>query len=107
VPTSGSERTGYPTQKPVGILKRVVQASSRPGDLVLDFFAGSGTTAAACLALGRRFMMVDNNPVALEVTARRFADVSDLEWIGFEPLASSGQAGQPGSLNHLIRPREH
>lgn len=47
VPTSGREKTGYPTQKPLGILKRIVQASSDPGDLVLDFFAGSGTTGAA------------------------------------------------------------
>ncbi len=52
VPTNGAERTGYPTQKPVGILKRIVAASSPPGGLVLDFFAGSGTTGAACLALG-------------------------------------------------------
>ena len=87
VPTSGPERTGYPTQKPLGILTRIVQASSRPGDLVLDFFAGSGTTGAACLALGRRFVLVDNNPAALEVMARRFVDVPDVEWIGYAPSA--------------------
>jgi D-amino peptidase len=73
VPTNGAEKTGYPTQKPLGILNRIVQASSAPGDLVLDFFAGSGTTGAACLELGRRFLLVDNNPAALEVMARRFA----------------------------------
>jgi site-specific DNA-methyltransferase (adenine-specific) len=80
VPTNGKEKTGYPTQKPLGILRRIVQASSRPGDLVLDFFAGSGTTAVACLELGRRFILVDNNPQAIEVMKRRFADVADIEW---------------------------
>lgn len=85
VPTNGSEKTGYPTQKPLGILKRIVTASSNPGDLVLDFFAGSGTTGAACLALGRRFILVDDNPEALEVMARRFAGVGDITWWGFDP----------------------
>lgn len=85
VPTNSKERTGYPTQKPLGILKRIVQASSRPGDLVLDFFAGSGTTGEACLILGRRFILVDNNPEALEVMARRFSGVPSIEWIGFDP----------------------
>ncbi len=82
VPTNGKEKTGYPTQKPLGILKRIIQASSNPGDLVLDFFAGSGTTGAACLALGRRFILVDNNPQALEVMACRFAGVAEIAWIG-------------------------
>lgn len=85
VPTHGTERTGYPTQKPLAILKRIVQASSCPGNLVLDFFAGSGTTGAACLALGRRFLLVDNNPRAMEVMARRFAGVDQIRWIGHEP----------------------
>jgi site-specific DNA-methyltransferase (adenine-specific) len=85
VPTNSSERTGYPTQKPLGILRRIVAASSNPRDLVLDFFAGSGTTGAACLELGRRFVLIDDNPQALEVMARRFAGVGDIEWIGFDP----------------------
>ena len=85
VPTCGAERTGYPTQKPLAILRRVVAASSRPGDLVLDFFAGSGTTGAACLALGRRFVLVDDNPAALRVMARRFAGVPGIRWHGFSP----------------------
>jgi len=85
VPTNGREKTGYPTQKPLGILKRIVQASSNPGDLVLDFFAGSGTTGEACLALERQFILVDDNRDALEVMARRFEGVSDIEWIGFDP----------------------
>ena len=67
VPTNGKEKTGYPTQKPLAILRRIVAASSNPGDQVLDFFAGSGTTGAVCLELGRRFTLVDNNPQAMEV----------------------------------------
>jgi site-specific DNA-methyltransferase (adenine-specific) len=85
VPTNSRERTGYPTQKPLGVLSRIVAASSNPGDPVLDFFAGSGTTGAACLALGRPFVLVDNNPQALDVMARRFAGVPGIEWVGFEP----------------------
>ena len=91
VPTNGKEKTGYPTQKPLGILKRIVQVSSRPGDLVLDFFAGSGAIGAACLALGRRFMLVDNNPEAMSVMARRFEGVSTIEWVGW----SAPQASRP------------
>ena len=81
VPTNGKEKTGYPTQKPLGILRRIVQASSRPGDLVLDFFAGSGTTAAACVEFGRRFILVDDNPQAIEVMQRRLVGVADIDWI--------------------------
>ena len=72
VPTNGSERTGYPTQKPLGILKRIISASSNPGDLVLDFFAGSGTAGEAALGLGRRFILVDNSPEAIRVMQQRF-----------------------------------
>lgn len=71
VPTTSREKTGYPTQKPLGILKRMVAASSQPGDMVLDFFAGSGTTGAACIELGRRFTLIDNNPQAIEVMRAR------------------------------------
>ena len=78
VPTSGRERTGYPTQKPLGVVSRIVQASSRPGDLVLDFFAGSGTTGVAAYELGRRFILVDNNPQALKVMQQRLAEVENL-----------------------------
>jgi site-specific DNA-methyltransferase (adenine-specific) len=85
VPTNSREKTGYPTQKPLGILTRIVAASSHPGDTVLDFFAGSGTTGAAALALARRFILVDNNPQALEVMARRFATVLGIEWVGYDP----------------------
>ncbi|NBY43977.1 MAG: site-specific DNA-methyltransferase [Micrococcales bacterium] len=74
VSPTGTEKTGYPTQKPLGILRRVIQASSKPGDLVLDFFAGSGTTGAAALELNRKFILIDQNPEAIEVMTERFAN---------------------------------
>ncbi|MFC0247986.1 DNA-methyltransferase [Citricoccus parietis] len=74
VSPTGKEKTGYPTQKPLGLLKRMVAASSRRDDWVLDFFAGSGTLGAAAAALQRRFVLVDQNPEALEVMRRRLAD---------------------------------
>ena len=71
VSPTGREKTGYPTQKPLGVLRRIVQASSRPGDWCLDFFAGSGTLGAACEELGRRYVLVDSNPEAVRVMERR------------------------------------
>jgi site-specific DNA-methyltransferase (adenine-specific) len=73
VPPASAERTGYPTQKPVRLLERIVAASSRPGDLVLDPFAGSGTTGVAAERLGRRWLLVDRNPVAVEIARGRLA----------------------------------
>jgi DNA modification methylase len=91
VPPAGKERTGYPTQKPLGILRRVVQASSPTGGIVADFFAGSGTTGAACLELGRRFLLVDNNLEAVQVMARRFAEASVIEYVGCQPGSPTTQ----------------
>jgi site-specific DNA-methyltransferase (adenine-specific) len=71
VPTSGHEKTGYPTQKPEGIVRRMVAASTRPGDWCLDFFAGSGTLGAVAAALGRRYVLIDSNPQAVEIMRRR------------------------------------
>jgi len=71
VPTAGPERTGYPTQKPVKLLERVIAASSNPGELVADFFCGSGTTGVAARALGRRYLLVDDSPDAISITRRR------------------------------------
>ena len=71
VPTRGAERTGYPTQKPVALLERIIRASSREGDLVADFFCGSGTTGVAAQAWGRRYLLVDDNPTAIEITRKR------------------------------------
>ena len=71
VSPTGNEKTGYPTQKPVGILRRIIQASSKPGDVVLDFFAGSGTTGFVANELGRRFILVDQNPESIQVIKDR------------------------------------
>jgi site-specific DNA-methyltransferase (adenine-specific) len=71
VSPTGKEKTGYPSQKPEGVLRRIVEASSEPGDWVLDFFAGSGTTGAVARALGRRFVLVDDNADAIEVMRAR------------------------------------
>jgi site-specific DNA-methyltransferase (adenine-specific) len=73
VSPTGTEKTGYPTQKPIGILRRIIQASSRPNDLVLDFFGGSGTTGFVAASLDRRFILMDRNPEAIEVMRDRFA----------------------------------
>lgn len=76
VPTTGREKTGYPTQKPEGILRRIVQASSRPGDRVLDAFAGSGTTGAVAAALGRDAVLIDRNPDAIDVMMKRMPEAT-------------------------------
>ena len=76
VPTNGHEKTGYPTQKPEGILKRMVAASTREGDWCLDFFAGSGTLGAVAAKLARRFVLIDSNPVAVEVMRARLPGAS-------------------------------
>ena len=73
VPPGSSERTGYPTQKPVRLLERIVAASSRPGDLVLDPYAGSGTTGVAAARLGRRWLLADRNPEAAAIARQRLA----------------------------------
>ena len=73
VSPTGKEKTGYPTQKPLKILERVVTVHSQPGDLVVDFFAGSGTTGEAAARNGRRYLLIDSNPEAVRVMARRLA----------------------------------
>jgi len=94
VPTNSRERTGYATQKPLGILRRIVQASSPPGGLVADFFAGSGTVGAACYELGRKFLLVDINPEACDIMAQRFSTFAAVEYVGFAP-----KTPQPGQLS--------
>ncbi len=85
VPTNGREKTGYPTQKPEGVLRRIVAASSRPGGWCLDPFAGSGTLGAVCQRLGRRFVLVDQSPVAISTIRERLGQtVSQL------PLQAAG-----------------
>jgi site-specific DNA-methyltransferase (adenine-specific) len=73
VSPTGREKTGYPTQKPEGVVRRMVQASSRPGDLCLDPFAGSGTLGAVAAKLGRRYVLMDESPEAVAVMERRLA----------------------------------
>ena len=76
VSPTGREKTGYPTQKPEGVLRRIVSASSRPGDWCLDPFAGSGTLGVVATALGRRYVLVDESPDAVAVMERRLGRAS-------------------------------
>jgi site-specific DNA-methyltransferase (adenine-specific) len=85
IPTGSKERLGYPTQKPRILMDRIIKASSSEGATVLDFFAGSGTVGESCLRLGRSFILIDNNKSALEVMAKRFAGLTDIEWNRFDP----------------------
>ena len=71
VPTNGKEKTGYATQKPLGVLERIVKVHSNEGDYCLDFFAGSGTLGEAAAKNGRKFLLVDDNPEAIEIMSRR------------------------------------
>lgn len=87
VSPTGKEKLGYPTQKPLGILRRIVVASSAPGALVMDFFAGSGTTGAAALSEGRRFLLVDSNQAAITVMRKRFASESGVVFEGLQETA--------------------
>lgn len=90
VSPNGREKTGYPTQKPLGIIRRMVAASSRPGDWVLDFFAGSGTLGAAAEELERRYLLIDQNPEAIAAMRRRLG-------------TPAGAAGSPQFLTHPAR----
>ena len=87
VPTGGTERTGYPTQKPLGILNRIVAVHSNPRDLVCDFFAGSGTTGEAAARAQRDYICIDNNPDAVQIMYRRLA-FSSPKCFGFTPGVS-------------------
>jgi len=73
VSATGHEKTGYPTQKPVALLERLVKVHSLPGDMVMDCFAGSGTLGEAAARHGREFILIDNNPEAVAVMVRRLA----------------------------------
>ena len=84
VPTSGREKTGYPTQKPLGVLNRIIKVHSAPGDVVLDFFGGSGTTGEAAARHGRGFVLVDCNEEAVRIAAARLAEFLP-ECQGFVP----------------------
>jgi site-specific DNA-methyltransferase (adenine-specific) len=96
VPTNGAEKTGYPTQKPEGVLRRMVAASSRPGGWCLDPFAGSGTLGAVCAELDRRFVLVDSNPLAIDVMHDRLkkagcpVSIEDSVVAGQDEVAKAG-----------------
>jgi len=83
VSPTGREKTGYPTQKPEAVIRRMVLASTRPGDRVLDCFAGSGTTGAVARAAGRSFLLVDDNPEAVAVMRARLGD--DVDYVVAAP----------------------
>jgi len=82
VPTNSREKTGYPTQKPLGVLERLIKVHTEPGDVVLDFFAGSGTTGEAAARHGRNFVLIDDNPDAVRIMSERLAPFGP-ELVGF------------------------
>jgi site-specific DNA-methyltransferase (adenine-specific) len=88
VSPTGKEKLGYPTQKPLGIVRRALVASSSPGGLVMDFFAGSGTLGAAALLEDRRFVLMDSHAAAIDVMRKRFATNAD---VGFLQSAAREQ----------------
>ena len=93
VPTNSKEKTGYATQKPLGLLERMVKVHSSPGDRLLDFFAGSGTFGEAAAKHGRPCLLVDNNPEAVQIMERRLAEYSyTLELSEPNSHISSGQS---------------
>jgi site-specific DNA-methyltransferase (adenine-specific) len=92
VPTNSREKTGYPTQKPEGIVRRMVQASTRPGEWCLDFFAGSGTLGAVAAKLGRQYVLIDQNPEAVRVMRQRLGHPHDAPDAGAPDYASDAVA---------------
>ena len=92
VSSTGKEKTGYPTQKPEGIVRRMVQASSAPGDWVLDFFAGSGTLGAGAGQLGRRYVLVDSSAEAIEVMRRRLPSTAPVGGASLDLITSTESA---------------
>ncbi len=87
VPTNGSEKTGYATQKPLGVVERIVVVHSNPGDLCMDCFAGSGTLGEAAAKNGRNFLLIDSNPEAIEVMEKRLSKYMTVEAENFEEKA--------------------
>lgn len=93
VSPNGREKTGYPTQKPRGILDRIVKVHSSPGDVLMDFFAGSGSFGESAISFGRKCILVDNSEAALGVMEKRFID-ADVEWVGWTPQLKKNQSVQ-------------
>ena len=99
VSPTGKEKTGYPTQKPLAILERIVRVHSNPGDHLLDFFAGSGTLGEAAVRNGRSAVLIDNNPEALAVMAARLAFAAP-EFHGVTPGAKSSLRSESSDTCH-------
>ena len=102
VSPTGREKTGYPTQKPLGIIERIVRLHSNPDDIVLDFFAGSGTVGEACANLGRQYILVDNNPQALEVMKARLSRFGP-EFTEVPPVVKTTQRGTVPALGNRVQ----
>lgn len=102
VSPNGREKTGYPTQKPRGILDRIVKVHSRPGDLLLDFFAGSGSFGEAANDLGRDCILVDNNEESLHVIERRF-EGRNVCWHNWTPANDLDENNSHPGLFHEFR----
>ncbi len=90
VSPGGKEKTGYPTQKPLGIINRIVSVHSNPGDRLLDFFAGSGTLGEAAISQGRDAVLIDNNPQAIEVMQKRFATTANVRYHNCQSVLEQG-----------------
>ncbi len=97
VSPTGKEKTGYPTQKPLGILDRILKVHTEENDDVLDFFAGSGTTGEAAARLGRGFMLIDSNPEAVRLMADRLSRYGPT-CVGFDPKAKRGDPPAAAAL---------
>ncbi len=94
VPTNSAEKTGYPTQKPLAVIERIIRAHSNPGDLVLDFFAGSGATGEAAAKHGRSFVLIDNNPESIRIIAKRLAPYG-VQFEGCNAILQDTNLNQP------------
>ena len=102
VGTNSKERLGYPTQKPIKIIERIIKTSTMEGNIVLDFFAGSGTVGQGCFNLDREFILIDNNIEAMEVMAKRFVDYSNIDWINFDPKSIITKSRQADFYDDLV-----
>ena len=86
VSPNGKEKTGYATQKPLGVIERIMRVHSNPGELVIDFFAGSGTIGEAAAHLGRQFILIDNNEEAVRAMRKRLSRYAGVEFEGCDAI---------------------
>jgi len=107
VPACGKEKTGYPTQKPRGVLDRIVKVHSRPGNVLMDFFAGSGSFGEAALAHGRHAILVDNNPAAIETIKKRLGEYGEKVAQSGKPKAEGAKKGISGNPRNPNDTNQH